>query len=68
MDRCRNKWSAREIPPELGHVGIVAIKECHPGSGEALHQLIFGAGNARHTIGKILRMGAADVGDTPQSG
>ncbi len=54
-----------KIPPELGHVRIVAIKKGNPGGREALHQLILGAGNARHPIGKILRVGAADVGDDP---
>jgi hypothetical protein len=52
-----------KVPPELAHVGIVAIEECDPMSGQALHQLIFGARDARHAIGKILRVGAADVGD-----
>ena len=52
-----------KITPELPHVGVVAVEECDPMSGQALHQLIFGARDARHTIGKILRVGAADVGD-----
>ncbi len=57
-----------KVAPELAHVGIVAIEDGDAGSGQALHQLIFGACNARHAIGKILSVGTADVGDDPPIG
>jgi len=54
-----------EVAPELAYVGIVTIKDGDTGGRQALHQLIFGARDARHTIGKILGVSAADVGDDP---
>ncbi len=57
-----------KVAPELAHVGIVTIEDGDAGSGQALHQLIFGARNAGHAIGKILGVGTADVGDDPPIG
>ena len=52
-----------KVAPELSHIGIVTIEDCDPGSRQALHQFVFGAGDAGDSIGKILGMGVAYIGD-----
>ena len=52
-----------KVASKLAYVGVVTIQDGDAGNGQTLHEFIFCTRDAGNSVGKILGVGRAHVGD-----